>query len=84
MTEVTFQRRQEKLAVTKCTKEKIQEGYKEKVVEVCKQDYKVVPYRLPAIIDSVDDFLELSIPEPAISCQLYRYEIPEVTCQVSI
>ena len=71
------------MEVTRCEKGKsIGAGYKEKEVEVCKQDYEEVPYRLPAIIDNVDDFLELSIPEPAISCQLYRYEIPEVTCKV--
>jgi len=81
MTEVTFQRRQEKLAVTKCTKEKIQEGYKEKVVEVCKQDYVEAPYTLPSVAANINEFIEMSIPEPEKNCQTFRYEIPEVTCK---
>jgi len=82
MTEVTFERREEKFEVTKCVKEKLKSaGYKEKILEVCKQDYVEAPYRLPAIIDNVDDFLELNIPEPDMRCQVYRYDIPEVSCQ---
>jgi len=82
MTQVMFERRQEKLEVTRCEKGKsIGTGYKEKEVEVCKQAYEEFTYRLPAIIDNVDDFLDLNIPEPALSCQVYKYDIPEVTCQ---
>ena len=85
MTEVTFERRQERLAVTKCTKEKIQEaGYRKKYVDVCKQEYLAVPYKLPTVIANFDDFLELNIPEPELKCQLYKYEVPKVTCKVRI
>ena len=83
MTEITFERRQEKMEVTRCEKGKsIGAGYKEKEVQICKQAYEEVQYRLPAIIENVDDFLELNIPEPSLSCQVYRFEIPEVMCQV--
>ena len=83
MTEVTFQRRQEKLAVTKCTKEKIQEGYKEKVVEVCKQDYVEAPYTLPSVAANINEFIEMSIPEPEKTCKTIRFDIPVVTCKAS-
>jgi hypothetical protein len=85
MTEVTFERRLEKFVVTKCAKEKIKDVYNiynEKVVEVCKQDYVTIPYKLPASIVSVDDFIELNIPQPELNCQVYKYEVPEVTCKV--
>ena len=83
MTEVTFQRRQEKLAVTKCTKEKIQEDYKEKVVDKCTQNYVEVPYTLPSVAEEINEFIKMSIPEPEKTCQTFRYEIPEVNCQAS-
>ena len=83
MTEITFERRSEKLEVTKCEKVKsIGAGYKEMVEEVCKSGYEEVPYRLPTIVENVDDFLDLSLPEPSVNCQVYRYEIPEVACKV--
>jgi len=81
MTEVTFERKLEKLAVSKCKKEKVKAGYKEKVVEVCKQEYVEVPYTLPSLAENINEFLELSIPEPEQNCQTYRYEIPEVSCK---
>ena len=82
MSEVTFERKVEKLGVTKCKKEKVKDGYKEKVVEVCKQEYVEVPFTLPSVTENINEFIELSIPEPDENCQTYRYEIPEVSCRV--
>ena len=82
MSEVTFERKVEKLAVTKCKKEKVKDGYKEKVVEVCKQEHVEVPFTLPSVTENINEFIELSIPEPDENCQTYRYEIPEVNCRV--
>ena len=82
MTEVTFERKVEKLAVTKCNKEKVKVGYKEKLVEVCKEEHVEAPFTLPSVAENINEFIELSIPEPAENCQTYRYEIPEVNCRV--
>ena len=84
MTEVTWERRQKRFAVNKCTKEIIKEGYDEREVELCGQKYVEIPYTLPASVVSVDDFLELNIPEPEQSCQTYKYKVPEVICKVSV
>jgi len=81
MSEVTFERKVEKLEVTKCKKEKVKDGYKEKVVEVCKQEYVEVPFTLPSVAENINELIELSIPEPDENCQTYRYEIPEVNCR---
>jgi len=81
MTEVTWERRLEKLAVSKCKKEILKDGYKENEVEVCKQDYVEAPYTLPSVADNINEFIEMSIPEPDENCQTYRYEIPEVNCK---
>jgi len=81
MTEVTFERKVEKLAVTKCKKEKVKVGYKEKLVEVCKEEHVEAPFTLPSVAENINEFIELSIPEPAENCQTYRYEIPEVNCR---
>merc|ERR1712106_822102 len=81
MTQVMFERRQEKLEVTRCEKEIVKDGYKEKEVEVCKQDYVETPYTLPSVADNINEFIEMSIPEPDENCQTYRYEIPEVNCK---
>jgi len=81
MTEITLDRKVEKLAVSKCKKEKVKDGYREKEVEVCKQDYIEAPYILPSLAENINEFIELSIPEPDENCQTYRYEIPEVICK---
>ena len=83
MTEITWEKREEKLAVSRCKKEIIKEGYKEKVVEVCKQEYVEATFTLPSVAENINEFIEMSIPEPDESCQTYRYEIPEVTCKVA-
>ena len=48
------------------------DGYEDKEVKECTQEVKEIPYRLPSIVDNLDDFLELNIPEPEMKCQLYR------------
>merc|ERR1711892_1250244 len=53
----------------------------EKEVEVCKQDYVEAPYTLPSVADNINEFIEMSIPEPDENCQTYRYEITEVNCK---
>ena len=83
MTEVTWESREEKLAVSKCKKEIMKEEYKEKAVEVCKQEFVEQPFTLPSIAENINEFIEMNIPEPDESCQTYRYEIPEVTCNVA-
>ena len=82
VSEVIYERKVEKLAVTKCKKEKVKDGYKEKIVEVCKQEHVEVPFTLPSVVENINEFIELSIPEPDENCQTYRYEIPEVNCRV--
>ena len=84
MTEITLDRKVEKLAVSKCKKGKVKDGYREKEVEVCKQDYIEAPYILPSLAENINEFIELSIPEPDENCQTYRYEIPEVICKVCL
>jgi len=82
MTEVTFERRHERLGATKCRKEKILEtGYKEKEVEVCKHEYVEAPFSLPSVAENINEFIDMSIPEPDKNCQTYKFEIPEVTCK---
>ena len=70
--EITFERKFKPFSVSKCSKTVIKDGYKDKKVEECVQEVKEIPYRLPSIVDNLDDFLELNIPEPEAQCQLYR------------
>ena len=39
---------------------------------------------IPSFVETVEDFIHLNIPEPYHSCQVYRYDIPEVICMVCI
>ena len=71
------------MAVTKCTKEKIQHAHREEEVELCKQDYVVVPYVIPSVAENINEFIEMSIPEPEKTCKTIRFDIPVVTCKAS-
>ena len=73
LAEVTFERKNKPFKVTKCKKTIVKDGYKEKEVEECVQEVQEIPYRLPSIVDNLEDFMELNIPEPEMRCQLYRY-----------
>ena len=70
--ELTFQRKIKPFKVTKCKKNIVKDGYKEKEVEECVQEVLEIPYRLPSIVDNLEDFFELNLPEPEMKCQLYR------------
>ena len=70
--EITFERRVKPFTVTRCSRGLVTEDYKEKEVEECVAETVELPYRLPSIVDNLDDFLELNIPEPEMKCQLYR------------
>ena len=70
--EITFERKFKSLSVSRCSKTVIKDGYKDKEMDECVQVVKEIPYRLPSIVDNLDDFLELNIPEPEAQCQLYR------------
>ena len=82
LAEITFEKRLKKFAVSQCKPAIVKEGYQEKDIEACEEEYVEIPYRLPSIVGTLDDFLELNLPEPEVKCQLYKYDIPEVTCQV--
>merc|ERR1719369_2553488 len=73
MTEVTFERKIEKLGVTRCSKERVKEG--------CKEEYVEAPYTLPTLAENINEFLDMNIPEPEKACHTFRYEIPEITCK---
>merc|ERR1712025_798423 len=77
LTEVTFERRHESLGVTHCSPSY---HYRDE----CSTVYKEVPYRVPTITEYVDDFIELSVPEPKKMCQVFEFEIPEVSCKDEI
>ena len=81
LAEITFEKRLKKFAVSKCKKAIVKEGYQEKDIEACEEEYVEIPYRLPSIVGTFDDFLELNLPEPEVKCQLYKYNIPEVMCE---
>ena len=70
--EITFERKFKPFSVRKCIKNIVKDGYEDKEVKECTQEVKEIPYRLPSIVDNLDDFLELNIPEPEMKCQLYR------------
>merc|ERR1711981_356308 len=81
LAEITFEKRMKKFAVSQCKPVIVKEGYQEKNIEACEEEYVEIPYRLPSIVGTLDDFLELNLPEPEVKCQLYKYDIPEVMCQ---
>ena len=82
LAEITFEKRTKKFAVSHCKKAILTEGYHQKDIETCEEEEVEIPYRLPSIVGPLDDFLELNLAEPEVRCQLYKYDIPEVTCQV--
>ena len=71
-----------KFGVSHCKKAILAEGYQQKDIETCEEEEVETSYRLPSIVGPLDDFLELNLAEPEVRCQLYKYDIPEVTCQV--
>ena len=70
--EITFEKKYKHFSVSKCKKSIVKDGYKDKEVEECVQEDLEIPYRLPSIVDNLDDFLELNLPEPEMKCQLYK------------
>ena len=82
LAEITFEKRTKKFGVSRCKKAILAEGYKQKHIETCEEEEVETSYRLPSIVGPLDDFLELNLAEPEVRCQLYKYDIPEVTCQV--
>ena len=80
LAEINFERRIKKFSVSNCKPAIVKDGYKEKDIEACKEEYAEISYRLPSIVDNLDDFYELNLPEPELKCQLYKYEVPEVMC----
>ena len=72
LAEINFERKIKTFSVSKCKKTVVKDGYKEKEVEECVQEQVDIPYRLPSIVDNLDDFFELNIPEPEMKCQLYK------------
>ena len=82
LAEITFEKRLKKFSVSHCKQAIVKEGYQQKDIEACEEEYVEIPYRLPSIVGTLDDFMELNLPEPEVKCQLYKYDIPEVMCQV--
>ena len=72
LAEITFEKQIKKFSVSKCKKAVLKEGYKQKDIEACEEEYVEIPYRLPSIVDNLDDFYELNLPEPELKCQLYK------------
>ena len=73
LAEITFEKRLKPFSVSKCSKTTVKDGYKDKEVEECVHETVETSYRLPSIVDNLDDFFELNIPEPEMKCQLYRF-----------
>ena len=83
LAEITFEKRIKKFSVSQCKKAVLKEGYKQKDIEACEEEYVEIPYRLPSIVDNLDDFYELNLPEPELKCQLYKVTSPfSFSCKV--
>ena len=76
LAEINFERRIKKFSVSNCKPAIVKDGYKEKDIEACKEEYAEISYRLPSIVDNLDDFYELNLPEPEFKCQLYKVTFP--------
>jgi hypothetical protein len=49
--------------------------------EECQLESQKQKYKLPVISEDLDDLVELIIPEPEKTCQIFKYEVPEIICQ---
>ena len=62
LAEINFERKIKKFSVSHCKKAILKDGYKHKDIEACEEEYVEIPYRLPSIVDNLDDFYELNLP----------------------
>ena len=76
---VEFESLNENMDVSRCFITKTDGGYSQ---EECELESQSQTYKLPVISEDLDDLVELTIPEPHKTCQLFKYEVPEITCQV--
>jgi hypothetical protein len=75
---VEFESLNENMDVSRCFITKTDGGYSQ---EECELESQSQTYKLPVISEDLDDLVELTIPEPHKTCQLFKYEVPEITCQ---
>ena len=62
LAEINFERKIKKFSVSHCKKAILKDGYNQKDIEACEEEYVEIPYRLPSIVDNLDDFYELNLP----------------------
>jgi len=84
LAEVGYQRKLETFSVSKCEKKLVKDGYKEKEIENCYLHPVDVPYRVPAVTERIEDFIELSAPVPEKRCRLVKYDVPQTVCKDTV
>ena len=84
MTEIGFETRFRGMEVSRCHTY-IENGVHEhKEVEKCKSDFVEKEYWVPTIHEGFEDLIELDIPDAQKHCSIFRFDVPDTICRVSI
>ena len=74
--------RMKEFEVSRCHRYLEKDGKRKKKTEKCVPENVKRAYRLPSLIEGVEDLIELNAPRPELECRVLRIKIPEVVCRV--
>ena len=80
LAEINFERKIKKFSVSHCKKAILKDGYNQKDIEACEEEYVEIPYRLPSIVDNLDDFYELNLPGEIFDRMIFQ-DLNKTICQ---